>query len=530
VQPNCSPITILPRLSRLFVDYAESREPLRPFFATSPLDGHWANAIQEPKGADRERIAQLLTEQNRNFGAGEAVFQNIERLRQGAGAVVTGQQVALFGGPLFALYKAATAIARAKAAGCVPIFWLASEDHDLAEANHVTLLTRHALQTLTLHPEEGHAGRPVGAIRLGKGIEALLDEAAEILGDTPEMDLLRSTYTPGATFAEAFGRLLSQIFSRYGLILIDASSRELHAAGASVLRQAIERAGVLESLLHKRDRLLAQRGYHSQVLVAPKSSLLFLLDEVTGARQSLRRREDGSWIAGKQSYSQEQLLQILERAPERLSPNALLRPVFQDFLLPTRTYIGGPAEIAYFAQTQVLYEAILGYTTPVLPRLSATLIEPAIAQVMDSHEVQLTDLFTQRPEELAQRLGARAMPIEGKRRLASTGQALDQELQSLSQWMHAADEGLGRAADTAASKMRYQMNRLRRLAANYQLHKETSIRKHVDALYRNLFPEQHPQERVIGGISYLARYGDALIDAAVAQADDFCPGHRQILL
>jgi bacillithiol synthase len=78
--------------------------------------------------------------------------------------------------------------------------------------------------------------------------------------------------------------------------------------------------------------------------------------------------------------------------------------------------------------------------------------------------------------------------------------------------------------------MRYQMNRLRRLAANYQLHKETSIQKHVDALYRNLFPEQHPQERALGGISYLARYGDALIDAAVAQAEDTCPGHRQILL
>jgi bacillithiol biosynthesis cysteine-adding enzyme BshC len=522
----------LPHLSRLFVDYTASQEPLAPFYVVSPTDAHWMSAARPAFAGDRTALADRLEAQNRAFGAGDAAFQNIEQLRAGANVVVTGQQVTLLGGPLFVLYKAATAIERARAAGAVPVFWLASEDHDLPEVNHTTLSTRHALHTLQLNVEG--AGRPVGGLKLGPGVEALLDEAAELLGDVPEMDLLRAAYRSEATLAEAFGQWMAKIFQKQGLVVIDASTREWHAAGAGVLRQAIERAAELEALLLERNALLAERGYHAQVLVAEHGSLLFLIEKETGARLPLRRDpesgQDGAWQAGKRTYSTRDLLDILDAEPERLSPNALLRPVFQDAILPTAAYIGGPAEIAYFAQTQVLYEALLGKTTPVLPRISATLIEPAVAKVMAHDEVSLADVLQLRAEDLLQRLGARTMPIEGKRKLAAAGQALDAELATVTEWMGTLDAGLGRAADTAASKMRYQMNRLRRLAANYQIQKEASLKKHVDAMTHALAPGGHPQERAVAGLSYLAIYGDAVIDAALAEAREMCPGHREIFL
>jgi bacillithiol synthase len=522
---ECYPISILPRLSRLFLDYAESRRPLTPFYPASPYTQHWTAPAQDP--VLRTRIADLLEEQNRAFHASPATLANIARLRQGAPAIVTGQQVTLFGGPLFTLFKAATAIRKAKDTGAVPIFWLATEDHDLEEADHVALPSRHELHTLRLAHSESR--RPVGSIRLGPGIHPLLDQAAELLGPGPALDALEAAYTPDATFAQAFARLLSSIFAEQGLILIDAASRGFHALGVPVLRQAIERAAELEAALLDRGKLLEERGYHAQVMVAPSSSLLFLLDDETGARLALKRKE-GYWTAGKKSFSTQDLLAILDSAPERLSPNALLRPVFQDFLLPTAAYIGGPAEIAYFAQSQVLYDAILGRTTPVIPRLSATLIEPAIATVLAQHELSLNDILAAHPDELAQRLGARAIPIEGKRKLASAGNALDEELTSLTQWMRQLDPGLGRSADVSASKMRYQMNRLRRLAANYQLQTEASLRRHVDALYLNLVPDQHPQERIIGAAAFLARYGDSLIPQLIDQAAQECPGHKAIFL
>ena len=521
------PISVLPRLSRLFLDYASSREALAPFFSATPWTGSFAVPAQEP--ALRSAVADLLLEQNRGWGAGPQTVANIERLRKGAGTFVTGQQVALFTGPLFTLLKAATVVHRARQAGdSVPIFWLASEDHDLAEADHVTLPTRHALQTLTLGREGASPGKPVGNLPLGPGIETALSRAAEIIGGTPEFDLLRAAYTPDATFASAFARFLSAVFAEHGLIVIDASTRGFHALGAPVLRHAIEHAAELEAALHERDRLLAERGYHSQVLVAPGSSLLFLIDEA-GARLPLRRK-NGTWFAGKTPYSKEDLLRILDEAPERLSPNALLRPVFQDYVLPTQAIVGGPAEIAYYAQNQVLYEAILGRTTPVLPRLSATLVEPAIGKILDQHQLSLEDILAAHPDELAHRLGARSLPVEGKLKLAAAGNAVDAELDALLAWCGSLDASLGRAAEVSASKMRYQMNRLRRLAANYQLQRDASIRRHVDTLSFNLFPDRHPQERTIGGVAYLARYGTQLVGTLIEQATPDCPGHKGIWL
>jgi bacillithiol synthase len=541
---------MLPRQSRLFLDYTSSHEPLAPFFTSTPWDQSWGRSIPPQDAAHRAVLADLLLEQNRHWGASDKALANIERLRRGAGAVVTGQQVALFGGPLFTLLKAATIIRRAQDSGAVPVFWLATEDHDLAEADHVILPARHALHTLRLNTDQPAASKPVGDLTLGPNIAAVLDRAAELIGGTPEFDLLVAAYTPDATFASSFARLISAAFADFGLVVIDASTRAFHALGAPVLLHAIEHADELESALHARDKLLADRGYHSQVLVAPGSSLVFLIDEASGARLPLRRK-NGSWLttggplhsgapfkpaaglsgpSNKTVYSTADLLAILDSAPERLSPNALLRPVFQDYLLPTQAVIGGPAEIAYYAQNQVLYQAILGRTTAVLPRLTATLIEPSIAKILDQYELTLEDIMSSHADELAHRLGARTMPIEGKRRLSATGNSLDDELDALIAWCESLDPSLARSAQVSASKMRYQMNRLRRLAANYQLQREGSIRRHVDTLSFNLFPDRHPQERTIGGVAYLARYGTPLLATLVEQASQDCPGHKALWL
>lgn len=531
---DCFPITVLPNLSRLFIDYAESHAAL-PYYALSPFSQEWASRPSSIDPAVRESTADLLLEQNRDFGAGEKTFANIERLRNGAGAVVTGQQVTLFGGPLFTILKAATVIRKAQDATTtghphVPIFWLATEDHDLEEADHVALPSRRELHTLKLVLEGNGHHASVGGLKLGDGLRAVLDQAMELLGPGPLLDALEECYAPNATLAQAFAKLISRIFAAHGLIVIDASSREFHSLGAAVLRQAILQADELYDMLTQRDKELAHAGYHSQVLVGPQSGLLFLVDAETNARLPLRRKNDLGWTAGKRVYSTNELLAILDEEPERLSPNALLRPVFQDFILPTSVYIGGPSEIAYFAQSQVLYEKILGRVTPILPRLSATLIEPAIADVLAQHEIALTDLLSSRADELAHKLGARAMPVEGKKKLASAGNALDAELKTLTEWMHAVDAGLGRSADVAASKMRYQMNRLRRLAANFQLQKEASIQRHVDTLYLALCPGHHPQERVVGAAFFLSRYGDGLIDLLIENAAQECPGHKALYL
>lgn len=544
MDPECYPISILPHSSRLFLDFVERREALAPFYVEPAYTQSVGDGAHSFSAEKRAAIADLLKEQNRGFGAGPQTMANIERLRAGAAAVVTGQQVVLFGGPLLTLLKAATAIRKAQdatAAGHpqVPIFWLASEDHDMAEADHVVLPSRHDLHTLRLalsgHVKDYAAGTPVGLRTLGGDVEVLLEETAALLGAGPWMDDLVRCYSPGATFAGAFARWISGVFADQGLIVIDAAGRAFHALGAETIRRAIVDADALAAALLARDRELNDAGYHSQVLVAQGSSVLFLMDADTGARQALRRnglqdRAASEWQAGKKSYSTEQLLRILNDEPERLSPNALLRPVFQDTILPTASYVGGPAEIAYFAQSQVLYESILGRTTPVLPRLSATLIEPAQAELLRRFEITLEDIFSLPARDLAQRIGTRSMPAEGREKLASAGIALENELTQLTAWMQALDPDLGRSAGVAASKMRYQMGRLRRLAATFQLQRDASIGRHVDAAYLSLFPDRHPQERVIAGTWFLSRYSEGLAKLLVEHASQQCPGHKAIYL
>jgi len=314
-------------------------------------------------------------------------------------------------------------------------------------------------------------------------------------------------------------------------VVMNASVREFHSLGADVLRAAIEDVDALDAALLERSKELETAGYHAQVLVTPGHSLLFLLDSETGARLPLRRTGDGQWKAGSQSYTSEDLLAILESEPERISPNALLRPVFQDRILPTAAYVGGPAEIAYFAQSAVVYEKILGRVTPVLPRLSATLIEPAIAQTMAAHEVSLPQLFEAKTiDALALRLGARAMPIEGKRKIAAVGNAMDAALTALTEYMSSMSADLGRAAEVSANKMHYQMNRLRRMAAAFEVQKQASLKKHATAIMLNVFPDGHLQERLLAGVWFLARYGDTLPELLVEHAGQECPGHRVIYL
>ena len=533
---ECYPIATLPHTTKLFREFLAMNEsansPVRAWYGAEPFGSEWMKPAAA--SAHATTLADALDAQSRAFGAGPATLANIAKLRTGARAIVTGQQVALLGGPLLTLLKAATAIARARQATAetgiehVPIFWLATEDHDLEEVDQVSLLSKSAVETLRLGAKPTPYAAPVGNILLDTSIDALLDRASDLLHHAPICNLLRECYASQPanngvpTFASAFARLMTRLFAEQGLIVMDAAGRDFHALGASTLRFAIEHAEELETALLARAAELEAAGYHAQVLVKPGASLLFLISEVEGTlgvknRQALHCLPDGSWKTGTgnsaTSYSTAELLAILNSAPERLSPNALLRAVFQDTILPTTAYIGGPAEVAYFAQSAVLYQRILGRITPILPRLSATLVEPSIGAMMAQHEVSLPDAMRS-TEELAQRLAARALPIEAKRRLADAGNALDVALTAAQEYLAKLDASLARSAEVSASKMRYQMGRLRRLAATFELHRESSLRKHAEAISLHLFPNGHLQERVLAGVWFLAAWESAHGDSA----------------
>jgi len=486
----------------------------------------------------RARVADILERQNKSWDASARTMASVERLRDGATAVVTGQQVGLFGGPMFAIYKALTAVKlaeEAQAAGidAVPIFWLATSDHDLAEVNHVSFLADGTLQTLTT-PSHGVAGAPVSQVRLGEEILSVVEAAARVLGDSDATRLLRETYRPGETLGTAFARFYAKLFAEWGVILLDASDPELHRVAAPVYRAAIERAAELDNALLTRGKALEAAGYHQQVKVTASSVLLFALQD--GARTAMHRRSNGETAefvissegeseGATKKLTQAELLEQIADSPELFSPNVLLRPVVQDYLLPTLAYTGGAAETAYFAQVGAVYELLIGRVTPIVPRFSATIVEPKTQRLLERHGITILDVFSG-PDALPQRLAARNLPRELQAAFDALNKSLDSNLAAIREKLELLDRTLVDAAQTAGSKMHHQLERLYTQAARAEAQKGELVGRHAEMLTQALYPNKGLQERAIAGIYFVARYGGDLLHQVHDAIRTDCHDHQ----
>jgi len=476
-------------------------------------------------------VADVLLRQNRGWNAEPDALANIEKLRKGACAIVSGQQVGLFLGPAYTLYKAITVIRlarelQARGVEAVPVFWLASEDHDLAEVNHAFVPDSqgqlHRLETSS----EGCTGCPVGTILLGNDVAALVSQLQQLVGESEATDVVRSSYQPGKTFSTSFAELMVKLFSRHGLIVLEPSDRELHQIGAPILRSAAQHSENLTRSLLGRSKDLEAAGYHAQVKVTQSSTLLFFLKD--GNRLPIHRK-NGAFSANGKQWTQAELEQEIESSPELFTANVLLRSVLQDYLLPTATYIAGPAEIAYFAQAQVVYERLLGKTTPVWPRFSTTLIEARLASWMRKYGLRLRDVL-QPKEDFVSVLAKRTIPADIKDDFDRSREQLERLLAPLLRTLNKLDPTVEAAGEVAARKMRHQLQRLESRASRAYLRREDVLGRHAGMLSSLLFPEKELQERRVAGIYFLAKFGVELIDHLIEDYRPECHDHQVVAL
>ena len=540
MKAHCFPFSQIPHTTRLFADFLAYSPQVQPFYPRSPHFAAWLNE-EAPKASydssRRQRVADILERQNKSWGAFAKTLANLDRLRHGAVAVVTGQQVGLFGGPMFSIYKALSAVKLAEeatAAGvdCVPVFWLATYDHDLAEVNHVSLPGPDGvLETLTTS-SHSIPGAPVSAVPLGEEILPVLDRASALLGDTEATRLLRETYRPDETLGTAFARLYARLFADWGVIVLDASDAELHRVAEPIYRAAIERASELAAALLARGEALESAGYHQQVKVTPSSVLLFTLQN--GSRTAIHRLgQNAEFVIGSEGGTEKastaELLRRISSVPEQFSPNVLLRPVVEDYLLPTLAYTGGAAETAYFGQAGAVYEVLLGRVTPIIPRFSATIVEPKMQRLIERHGITVPDVFGG-SDSLRQRLAAHSLPEDLQSAFDKAKESLDTHLSAIKAKLARLDRTLVDAAETAVSKMHYQLERLYTQAARAELQKGELVSRHAETLSQALYPEKGLQERSIGGIYFLARYGHDLLHQLYDAIQSDCNDHQIVEL
>jgi bacillithiol biosynthesis cysteine-adding enzyme BshC len=521
---TCVRHTELPHTSKLFADFVYHFDRVRPYYAHPPFNpAAYTAAASQIKCSDEHRAALVRALRIQNGDS-----ESLQRLAEpGTVAVVTGQQVGLFSGPAYTIYKALTAVklAReltARGVPAVPIFWLATEDHDFAEVNQCWTFDA-SQEPLELAASDfdaaAIAGRPVGEVAIGRyPVEALRRSLEGFEFGDEVAGMVEQAYSGGATLGAAFGSLVKQLLPSYGLLHVDPMLPAIRELAAPTVRAALAQAPELTAALLQRNHELAAGGYHAQVHVEDHTSLVFLLEE--GRRIALKRKGDEYAANGRRFSTQE----LMARAAS-LSPNALLRPVAQDTILPTVAYIGGPAELAYLAQSEVIYSRLLGRMPVAVPRSGFTLFDQRSAKLMRRYQLCLQD-FLPGDEHLRERVAAVLVPPSLAHLITETKTSTDAAVERLKSALTGFDPTLAAAMEKNQKKIDYQLSKMERKISREALLRDERASRDAANLSGLVYPHKHLQERLYSILPFLARHGLDLVDRIYENIQLDCPDHR----
>ena len=505
--------------SALFAAYVDGDEKALRYLTHNPweVDSRVEAArVAASHPRDRATLADVLLEQNGSWWGAEegAVRENIERLRDPESvAVVTGQQLGLFGGPTYAVYKALTAVRLAEQLAeeigrpAVPVFWLAGEDHDFAEV-HATTLPNGADPVRIVYddgrdPSENRG--PVGRIVLGEQISESVEQLFVIHPQTPEW--VRKVWMPGALWQDAFAHTLRRLTEGTGLVFVSGDDTRLKRLVATLFQREIEAWPDSFDRLTLVSGRLVEDGFHAQVKPSPVN--LFLFAEEPGPAKAGSRRlpidpdgEDFVLRGTTKRFLKEELLVFLEEQPERFSPNVVLRPLMQDALFPTAAYVAGPGEMAYFAQLKPIYEAF-GVPMPVIySRASLTLVTEKQQRLLDEYEIDIPDLAGDL-SELHRRLALGRSDTNLDGQFDETAQRIRELMAALEPTATGIDSSLDSAVKAAHARMEKALTRLEKKTIRAEKRNQHVILERLERLAGELMPGGKPQERVMCSLALL---------------------------
>lgn len=518
---TCVRQTELPHTTRLFADYLYHPERLRAFYPHPEHDIAAIEAAARQVSLPEDRRAALV-EALRPRNPGSAALDLLAR--PGTVAVVTGQQVGLFSGPAYTVYKALTAakIAReltARGIPAVPVFWLATEDHDFAEVNHCWVFDQLNRPVKIQVKRAPAPDQPVGeAVLPAPPVDELRDALSGLPFGAEAAEMVAAAYQPGRAMGEAFSLLLKHMLAGYDLVHIDPMEPAIRRLAAPALKAAVEAAPEITAALLERDAALVEAGYHAQVHVEEQTSLVFLLEN--GRRLGLRRHGDGYVLNGRRFTTAE----LAARAAE-LSPNALLRPVVQDSMLPTAAYVGGPAELAYLAQSEVIYRRLLGRMPAAAPRIGFTVLDARSRKLLGRYGLCLAD-FYHGEDALRQRIAATLIPPSLAGALAEAKSTVEGAVDRLGAALEGFDPTLAAAVGRSRAKMLYQMGKAERKIGREMLRRDERASADAAWLYGLIYPERHLQERLYSIVPLLARHGTDLPDRLYESIRLDCSDHQ----
>ena len=520
MEPSCVRQTSIPGTSKLFGDFLYQFDRVQQYFPWH--FGHVDDLARSAKAINfppdrRAEIVRALRKQNPDSPALDLLG------KPGTVAVVTGQQVGLLSGPSYTIFKALTAVRVAaqlseQGTPAVPIFWLATEDHDLAEIDHAWLFDVNGTPVKVSAEGGSVANSPVGNVEI---TQLDLGDVSRALGGLPSassvLDRVEQYYRPGTTFGRAFHDLVRDLLSGFDLIYLDPLAPEIRKLCAPFLSEVVQRVPELVSGLRQRSSELETAGYHAQVHLDGSASLLFSLAE--GKRVALKYK-DGRFISKDRSLD---AADLAEHA-ESLSPNALLRPVMQDYLLPTVSYVGGPAEIAYMAQSEVLYQRLLGRMPVIYPRHSFTLLDARATKLLDRYGIHVKGVLDSQDRVKAV-IANKLVPQDLRSELATLRSGITSSLNSVREKLLQFDPTLAKATDKGIAKIAHQVDKLSAKTARETMRRDQRAGTDLQYLSNLIYPQRHLQERFYSILPFLAKHGLDLPQRIYDETQLACPDH-----
>ena len=511
-----------PWMRPLAGDYAFNFSNVAPFYAGDPasLDA-WTQAIaRAPQhAANRGAIARIVEGQQTRRSAPPPSLAATRTLADDRSvAIVTGQQAGIFGGPMFTLLKAVTAMQLARrvteqhGTPAVAVFWVDAEDHDWPEIASCTVLDADLQpRTVTVPPPAGAGELPVASLAFDEAIEDSIAQLADALGPTDfsqwVIGRLRSAFQPGGGVADAFARWLEDLLGPHGLIVFDSSDPAAKPLAAAIFSRELADPGHSASLASAAGDALLARGHAPQVTPQRDSVSVFHLD---GGRRPIRRDADG-FLIDERRIPAEELYALAASRPERFSPNVLLRPVVQDTLFPTVAYVAGPSELAYLGQLGTIYQHF-GVPMPLMyPRATATLVDSATARFLAKYKLPFQHLQAQ-DESALNRLLASQLPQVVEEAMHEAEGSIRRSMQRLIEAMPALDPTLAGAARTTSGKMEHELRALHSKMIQAAKKRDETLRRQFIRAKAQAFPDGEPQERALATVFFLNRYGPALVD------------------
>jgi bacillithiol biosynthesis cysteine-adding enzyme BshC len=446
----------------------------------------------------------------------------------GALVVTTGQQPGLFTGPLYTVHKALSAAALARVLErrwgrpVVPVFWIAGDDHDFAEASHASWLTADGdVATGALPPRRPDApSTPLYRETLGPAVDMVLAELAAGLAPSefgdPTVTWLRRHFRPEATMAASVGGALAELLAPAGVLCLESTHPCMKRAALPHLLRALDLAEELNATLHVRARELEAAGHDPGVEVVDGATLVMIEGALGRDRLIV---DDGGFVARRsgERFDAATLRQIALRAPERLSPNVLLRPVVESALLPTVAYVAGPAELRYLELAASIYDRLGVPRQRPVPRWSGLLVERRVDRVLEKFGIALGELLAP-AGPLEARLVRAQLPAEATEALAELRAAIDAQYEIVTRAAEAIDPTLARPLERIRAQALAGADAVeQKLVRHLKRRQETELGQLAKARAA-VFPNGKPQERVLTVAPFLARYGPALVPML---ADEF---------